>query len=1352
MKKVYLVVLMFVLLTSSVFTTIAFQESARIIHSSKTNIPTNLTSHSHNSKSSIILSQPGLNSEVPTKSNEEITTNMNQNKNNIQNYDFKLQSLPKQKTGFKTLAVQNYKTQIGVQLNINGVLKSSAPNDYWVGETVILIREGYANQSVVTGSGGTFNFALTYTVADIGAHNYSVYFGGNPSLFRLPGTVKSGVITVFDVITLKITTDQLVTTVPPNTPYNILITLEHSDTSPFNPATFTYQNEFNTVVSTSAITYSLSEVYTPVTTGTANTATQASASNVPFSSSSISIASNTGSQTVSINIAETVSLANYLAFLPYLEFNSETNLTSPVISNKTVLTVDVNYVFGLSTTVAAVAFDPIKRYQRANQLVNFTGTLTVSGGVSPTTLVGVQYKVTMVYNSLTLVNQLGKTDSNGKFNFKFNLNTSTYNDVTKDIVITFEMNSNNNATIAGVTPKTITQTIKLQGSVQTLTVTSTIPSTTSTYLTVGSQFTITGSVTDSAANPANLVGISIFINDSNLLNVQLIKTQSNSLGQFSVTVTLLSYTTGTGTFNVVIKVDNPLTTNDQWLNPLGLSNSYGSFDYTNNPQFVTQKALGYQMNGINTPIFNITFNGLLTSPTANISLTVRDAFNRAPLGYYIQIGETIIFYNSVKNGGNQIVNATNNGVFTLPLSTITQILNPSGINKDRLTNFEGDGFVFTAKLLDPSLAVLATVTKQFTLFGPDHSKPNFDLTKLLISGDNGSPNSVTISISFLSFTLTADNMRNVTIYYRYSSNYLINSPINATFSGSFTKATMINDTTNAVFTYTVPFRGVTDNGRWVEFYFIAYDLAGNGLNLDGTTRRPPAYDPKVTNIADSRSLPQWNQTTRPRGPASTNGLMIKMGDSSVTPVDIKTAVQVNSTQLGIYIGTVTNGSKLFVVFNAPADATGISFVEIQYRTRLIDPITRFNTTSWGQLSIVNMTNIGGNQFQFEFNSSLLQFLVEVDYRFRYGDTVGNKALTDFVSKVFSGSTTIHNPIVVDTSLPVVTTPIIKNQFGQAFPISPRPLNNATFYELWDNETVSISFNASDLFSSGIGLVNVTLVFTYANGSQIIIETTLFKSTSIGKNAFVTEVYTIPLKEYAVNATIQWSFKVQDKFGNTVNVNAGGAKFVISAFPQIPSGTVITTQTTFVSNGQTFTANITLTTNLSNVNPQSQSFLFIVAAFIFGLGVLILYYRRHSLIERYRRRQREKLLTSRLADITDDIRRLANQGNYRESILLIWQALERAGKEVLQVPRKYNMSVRMYVAQIGSITSVDVIVLNILAYKFEKAKYGKDEITLDDWKEAFDALEVTIQTLIATGAKTQFIEEDDFEDFSFEDGE
>ncbi|MCE7733832.1 MAG: DUF4129 domain-containing protein, partial [Candidatus Heimdallarchaeota archaeon] len=113
------------------------------------------------------------------------------------------------------------------------------------------------------------------------------------------------------------------------------------------------------------------------------------------------------------------------------------------------------------------------------------------------------------------------------------------------------------------------------------------------------------------------------------------------------------------------------------------------------------------------------------------------------------------------------------------------------------------------------------------------------------------------------------------------------------------------------------------------------------------------------------------------------------------------------------------------------------------------------------------------------------------------------------------------------------------------------------------------------------------------------------------------------------------------------------------------------------------------------------------------------------------------------DLMDEIYRLGAEGKYKRAILLSWEALERVTREIIQTPRKYFQTAREFTDFLSTVTIVERETLLTLSSAFEAARYGKDKPSSDDLDDAVNALKIIVDTIIQSGARVKFDEDDDF---------
>ena len=226
--------------------------------------------------------------------------------------------------------------------------------------------------------------------------------------------------------------------------------------------------------------------------------------------------------------------------------------------------------------------------------------------------------------------------------------------------------------------------------------------------------------------------------------------------------------------------------------------------------------------------------------------------------------------------------------------------------------------------------------------------------------------------------------------------------------------------------------------------------------------------------------------------------------------------------------------------------------------------------------------------------------------------------------------------------------------------------------------------------------------------------------------------------------ITWEVYIFDR-GNQLTVlnnQEGNPNQIQIVDPPLPPETEdITTIITTDEDGNI----VTIVTPVDDLIPDqaTSNMVWIILGFIGGLVLLILYYQRHNIKDLLERSARKKKVQGTLRELTDEIKRLGEEGKYKQAILLTWEALERVSREIIQTPRRPNQSAREFAAYLSTITIVEQETLFTLSSAFEIARYGKDNPTRDDWNDAVKSLMIIVQTIIESGASMAYDEDEDF---------
>ncbi|MHA2253998.1 MAG: DUF4129 domain-containing protein, partial [Candidatus Kariarchaeaceae archaeon] len=647
------------------------------------------------------------------------------------------------------------------------------------------------------------------------------------------------------------------------------------------------------------------------------------------------------------------------------------------------------------------------------------------------------------------------------------------------------------------------------------------------------------------------------------------------------------------------------------------------------------------------------------------------------------------------------------------------------------------------------------------LFGPDEVDPS--ISTVTVNGANtGFPEDILILVQLDFAASDFNNIENVELHYRYSNNQINNMTL-ANFTDSFT---IVNMTYNIVvpgwYNATISF---IDDGRWVQWFFIVYDRAGWGLDVNGDTfntvgnpfngtyNLPPGYDHSfsLTDIYANRTD--------------------VMGDYSIPTFELDNQVLIN----GNLVSGDTNRTideDIVVHLDLVPDDSGYDIVEIHWRTRIYDPDTgQYTNGSW---NINTMSYIGDvirdklyNRYEYTIFSNQTDWFMQFDYFFVINDTStfpnGNQFTTESVLSLTAQSLPGAVPLtwVDDDVLPEGT----QTDTGGWPKGGPDRSDTANIYEAWTNETASIQYNVTDV---GIGVDSIELIYYYydetgilvSSNSTMLVEDGIISSVLLRINQVINidSFYLVNFTIYfegLVNGTfVSYELIVIDKALNLEIFNDQNdvlsRRFLIDDPPEeeedIPTATTITQDTVITSVINGTTVLITYTSgqviNAPEEEESSSNALIIIVGFIGGLSLLILYYQRHNIRETLARRARAARVRGSLRELMDEIKRLGAEGKYKRAILLTWEALERVAREIIQAPRNYNQTAREFAAYLSTITIVDRETLLTLSASYELAKYGKDTPSHDDWDDAVKALDITVRTIIESGARVKLEEDED----------
>jgi len=912
------------------------------------------------------------------------------------------------------------------------------------------------------------------------------------------------------------------------------------------------------------------------------------------------------------------------------------------------------------------------------------------------------------------------------------------------------------------------------------------------YYQDGNNFHISGSIVDTFNNPARGVNLILHITDqqsvgaagpvttlfsslnfANEMQLSSGELQTDSGGNFDMVFVMPKITTNQMYFTVNVTVANQVITQDyRWNNSANVQSSVFSFEWLDLNDLVMTSHY-FQDSSTRTlfndsltldDLFNTTWFNTYQNPSSNyyFNFTIRDIFNRVPynLTLSLNIDEAYHTASAEPNSRNTTVytiNPTNNGKFVIDLTATTSF---------NVFSFSStaDAKFFYGFTLNSTNRILYRYAYEADIFGPD----NLDLTDVTLPNpqleniNSENTNAIVIRLNWDETTgILDDNIRNVTLAFKATPTGGYNDTTIQSFnwnSVAWNYVYMTYDPNIQQFKYTFNF-GTYGHGYYFRLEIKIFDLKGFGLNVDGTTAggntwtngvagaRLPSYNVAAaqpgydTNVMSTATL---NNNTQP--------YQFHMGDISVGEIDINTALTVNGNPWngGYEITSIQN--NLTLLLTLPGDASGYTSVELYYRflsnstsgSLMLDALDTSVPYTMVNMQFAFTTGTGNFVYLYEISSKELFFGAYLDLYFNYTDGAGNMRHTQPLVKQDGSIASVSNPgVVVDTTPPVEQS----NNFNQVRSSSPKN-NPPDVIIIWANETVSnytITYTVADIQGTGIGSV---IIQWYLNGTLINNQTQTYvlngryqsNNNLVGDN--ITFSITIPDFLFQANYTVSYEILVTDNSNNLLTVNDQNNQpysFDIQPTPVPPVEPGVTTIVTTDENGNTITSRVT--TGLSQGTGGSNAF-WIIVGFIGILGLLTLYYQRHNIRDLFQRRQRRKVVDGMLNELTDEIKRLGAEGKYRRAILLVWEGVERVSREILQAPRSFNQTAKEFAAYLSTVTIVDRDTLLTLATTFQAARYGKDDPTRDQFDDATHAFEITVRTIIESGARSRIASDDE----------
>ncbi|MCE7734586.1 MAG: DUF4129 domain-containing protein [Candidatus Heimdallarchaeota archaeon] len=1249
-------------------------------------------------------------------------------------------------------------------LTINAILKSVA-NVPWDGETVKLYRTNdLTKESIittldqatidaspatyldtgltdVTDVSGNYIFDLTFISADIDVWIYFAYFGGNLP-FRLPAVVYIENISVTD------TTD-------------FFVTVDKTNVGPTEIYTYTVQGTALSGASLQTLQVDIQENF-----GFGDNGNEFLGNVVLDASGVGTISKSYGSTGLwGTNTEDTITLT--LSIPVQSAFNDTVFPAGASIPTPTI-TVTIDYTFTAQGNIDGtdLLLDPTAKYYRAGQTLSFNATYmnqSFAGDLTAwqTALSSKQINVAITGAGTTLTLGPYSTDNNGFISFTTTFDTTNFPNlnlaIETQILITL--------TIVGVT--TVADTVEtfslfVKEDLQAITASDTSPEV--YYHPDSPTITVTGTVLDNQGAPAKFVPVVISINNKTapvpVWNSQLIEqvlgtTTTGDGGAFSFDINNFNFAILDSVFTINVTLGAiGLATDWTQIGVDTITDESSSFNYyssiTTYIQIDLKDGNGYRdLNASNT-LFNDTFVNYYNN-NANYSIGVRDQFGNNPVGLTISVVG--------RDGTIPFTVTAGTANFTFIFSDV--------VNFDQLLfNTSGSNFNFAITFANNIPTLASTVSENFILMGPDNVAP-------ALTGNPSFPGNLETGVDArIEATIDVtksdlDNIRFVVLFYKVSTN-TAHDLIDANFPVDFTSVLMTDPENDGTYNFTISF---DEHGRWIEFYVEVADLAGYGLVglYPSATVLPSGY-PSYTN-SFSLNVSSIVQT-------------IKMGDTEIIDdnnFDYVDAINVNFQPL-TQNTNVDPGEDIIIDLRIPIDNVDYANMTFSYQILTFDSNgTLINNGTFTDVFILGINFPVPQNFEFKFQFTIdgtsLDYFMQVNYNFTIYDINDNEYKSPQIINAVDNSSSF-NTLITDEDNPEDPDPTRDWEAGED---TLDKVNTPTTKQVYNlNETGYVSYNITD---AGIGISNITLTMYYYDGdgnllatiSKLLVDDSvilfpggtdlpvdisnflLFLSqiSNNGTYVNVTESggeyfmqFYVDFDSLPENMTVSWDVTANDVIGNEIVVNSQGAdplKFEIINPPEEvtdPLQTVSTILSTD-SDGNVITIVSTISNTIGDQEEEdSGNALLVILTFSLFVFAIALYYQRHNIREYFEKSARKRKARSTLSELIDEIKRLGAEEKYKAAIRLVWEALERLSKEILQVPRSYNQTAREFTSYLSTITIVDRETLLTISNAFEAAKYGKDEPTYDDWDDAVKALDITVNTIIESGARVQIEDDDD----------
>ncbi|MHA1482404.1 MAG: DUF4129 domain-containing protein, partial [Candidatus Heimdallarchaeaceae archaeon] len=130
---------------------------------------------------------------------------------------------------------------------------------------------------------------------------------------------------------------------------------------------------------------------------------------------------------------------------------------------------------------------------------------------------------------------------------------------------------------------------------------------------------------------------------------------------------------------------------------------------------------------------------------------------------------------------------------------------------------------------------------------------------------------------------------------------------------------------------------------------------------------------------------------------------------------------------------------------------------------------------------------------------------------------------------------------------------------------------------------------------------------------------------------------------------------------------------------------------------------------------------VIGGIVAVVAILFLWFNRHSLQTYAKKQTFRRRLHDYLKEIIEDIKRDGLEGRYQEGLLKTWTVVEGIGREFFDLPRYKSQTPWEFSRLLSEKGKIEREIMYTLLSYFEKARYGHEEITENDFNSGLRAL-------------------------------